>query len=535
MTNRLLQFISIASLIFAVLFVRVPELRAQNSPQQRPNIVVIYADDLGYGDVQCYNRERGKIPTPHIDSLALQGMRFTDAHSSSGVCSPSRYTLLTGRYHWRSRLQASIVGLWGAPLITPDRLTIGGLAKQNGYRTACIGKWHLGWNWPIPDEKRELFATMGYGGKKDIVASDKHRAAWSEVFSQRIPGGPMAVGFHEYFGTDVPNWPPYCFIENDRTVGIPTEYGDPKLFRKNQASQQGPALKGWTLEPILPTLGDRVSAFIRREAKSPEPFLIYVSLTSPHTPLSVNEEWKGKSGLNLYADFVMETDAVVGQMVETLDNSGEADNTLVVFTSDNGCAPYIGVGELEEMGHYPSGPLRGYKADAWEGGHRVPFIVRWPDMVMPGSVSDQLIHQADIMATVAAVLGTKLPDNTGEDSFNLMPLLKGEDDPIRNHAVSTSIQGVPAIRLGQWKYIPAPGSGGWGKGGDASQRIQLYNLADDVGETNNLAAEHSERVARMQGLLEELIVKGRSTPGPIQKNDVDVRRYPPKTSKPTQQ
>ena len=345
----------------------------------------------------------------------------------------------------------------------------------------------------------------------------------------------MAVGFHEYFGTDVPNWPPYCFIENDRTVGIPTEYGDPKLFRKNQASQQGPALKGWTLEPILPTLGDRVSAFIRREAKSPEPFLIYVSLTSPHTPLSVNEEWKGKSGLNLYADFVMETDAVVGQMVETLDNSGEADNTLVVFTSDNGCAPYIGVGELEEMGHYPSGPLRGYKADAWEGGHRVPFIVRWPDMVMPGSVSDQLIPQADIMATVAAVLGTKLPDNTGEDSFNLMPLLKGEDDPIRNHAVSTSIQGVPAIRLGQWKYIPAPGSGGWGKGGDASQRIQLYNLADDVGETNNLAAEHSERVARMQGLLEELIVKGRSTPGPIQKNDVDVRRYPPKTSKPTQQ
>ena len=191
-----------------------------------PNIVVIYADDLGYGDIQCYNPKRGKIPTPHVDKLASQGMRFTDAHSSSGVCSPSRYTILTGRYHWRSRLQIGIVRLWGPPLITPDRLTIGGLAKKHGYHTACIGKWHLGWNWPIPAGKRKLFSSTGYGGKKNIVATDEQRAAWREVFSKPITGGPIAVGFDEYFGTDVPNWPPYCFIENDRTVGIPSEYYD---------------------------------------------------------------------------------------------------------------------------------------------------------------------------------------------------------------------------------------------------------------------------------------------------------------------
>ena len=199
-------------------------------------------------------------------------------------------------------------------VITSDRLTIAGLAKQNGYRTACIGKWHLGWNWPIPPAKKKLLSTTGYRGKKDLTATDKHRAAWREVFSKPIPGGPVAVGFDEYFGTDVPNWPPYCFIENDRTVGIPSEFADPKLFEKNQASQQGPALAGWTLEPILPALGDRAVQFIRREAKTPAPFLMYMPLTSPHTPLSVNEEWKGKSGLNLYADFVMETDAVVGRV-----------------------------------------------------------------------------------------------------------------------------------------------------------------------------------------------------------------------------
>lgn len=491
----------------------------------QPNIVVIYADDLGYGDVQCYNRDRGRIPTPHIDGLAAEGMRFTDGHSSSAVCSPSRYTILTGRYHWRTRLQSGIVGLWGAPVIGPDRMTIGSLAKQRGYRTACIGKWHLGWNWPIPAAKKQLFRTTGYRGKKDLKATDEQRAAWREAFSKPIPGGPTAVGFDEYFGTDVPNWPPYCFIENDRTVGIPSEYADPKLFVKNQASQQGPALAGWTLEPILPALGDRSAEFIKREAETSEPFLLYLPLTSPHTPLSVNEPWKGKSGLNLYADFVMETDAIVGQVLQALKESGAEKNTIVVFTSDNGCAPYIGVSDLEKKGHYPSGPLRGYKADVWEGGHRVPFIVRWPCVVEAGSVSGQLVHQADLLATFAEILGETLPDDAGEDSFSLVSLLKGNEDPVRETSVSCSISGVPGLRRGDWKYIAAPGSGGWGKGGDQSQPVQLYDLSSDLGETRNRAAAQPERLAEMLALLEELITNGRSTPGTPQKNDVKVRRY----------
>ena len=496
--------------------------------QDKPNIVVLYADDLGYGDVQCYNPDRGKIPTPHIDRLATEGMRFTDGHSSSGVCTPSRYTLLTGRYHWRSQLQGGIVGLWGAPLITADRMTVGSFAKEHGYRTACIGKWHLGWNWPIPKEKMPLFRTTGYRGKKDLQATDEHRTAWREVFSKPIPGGPTAVGFEEYFGTDVPNWPPYCYIENDRTVGIPSEYAGVKLFEKNQASQQGPALEGWTLEPILPTLGDRAAGYIEREAKTPEPFLLYLPFTSPHTPLSVNDEWKGKSGLNLYADFVMETDAIVGQVLDALEKSGAAENTLVIFSSDNGCAHYIGVSDLEKMGHYPSGPLRGYKADAWEGGHRVPFIVRWPGVVEAGSVNDQLVHQADLLATVAEILDAALPENAGEDSFSLLPLLKGGTAPIRETSVSCSIRGTPSLRLGPWKYIAARGSGGWGKGGDQSQPVQLYDLSEDIGETKNLASEKPEKLTELQAKLEEVISRGRSTAGEPQNNDVKVKRYPEK-------
>ncbi|QTN34341.1 arylsulfatase [Akkermansiaceae bacterium] len=498
--------------------------------EKLPNIVVIYADDLGYGDVHCYNPERGKIPTPNIDRLAAEGMRFTDGHSSSGVCTPSRYTLLTGRYHWRSRLQKGIVGLWEKPLIAPHRLTIAGLAKRKGYKTACIGKWHLGWDWPIAPGQKAFFGSGGYKGKKDNAATGEHRAAWKETFSKPIPGGPTAVGFDEYFGTDVPNWPPYCFIENDRTIGIPSEYADKELFAENLASQQGPALEGWTLEPILPALIGRAVEFIGREAKTPEPFLLYLPLTTPHTPLSVNEEWKGKSGINTLADLVMETDAAVGNVLEALAENGLAENTLVVFSSDNGSAPYAGVPEQEAKGHFPSGPLRGYKADAWEGGHRIPFLVRWPGVVEAGQVSDVLVHQADLMATFAEVLGEELAPDEGEDSFSLVPLLKGEAESVRGNAVSASIQGVPALRSGAWKYIPAPGSGGWGKGGDQSQPLQLYDLSKDIGETQNLAATMPERVLRMSDLLENLIKRGRSTPGPEQDNDVEVRRFPGKSN-----
>jgi arylsulfatase A len=524
MTRLPSRWLSGLSLFFGLLlFVRSPHAA------ESPNIVVIYADDLGYGDVQCYNPDRGRIPTPHLDQLAAEGMRFTDAHSSSGVCSPSRYTLLTGRYHWRSQLQKGIVGTWQPPLIAADRVTIGSLAKQYGYRTACIGKWHLGWDWQLEPGDRALLGLNAKGqprlGPADVTAA--HRAAWQRIFSQPIGGGPTARGFDIYFGTDIPNWPPYCFIDQDRTVGIPTTLLPAGDFQHHRASTQGPALEGWSLEAVLPALRDRAVGFIAEAAARPEPFLLYLPLTSPHTPLAVNDPWKGRSGLdNACADLIMETDAVVGDILAAIAKAGVADDTLVVFTSDNGFAPYVGATDLEARGHFPSGPLRGYKADAWEGGHRVPFIVRWPGRVKPGSVCDQLVHQADLMATFADVFGATLPDNVGEDSVSLLPLLQGGPGPVREHAVSCSVNGVPAARFGSWKYIASSGSGGWSQGGDASQPVQLYDLAVDLGETKNLAAAEPERVAQMQTLLDQLITDGRSTPGIPQKNDVDVIRHP---------
>jgi len=497
----------------------------------KPNIVILYADDLGYGDVSCYNSVRGKIATPHIDRLAAQGMRFTDAHSSSGVCSPSRYTLLTGRYHWRTRLQQGIVKVWEHPLIAADRLTIGKLAQQQGYRTACIGKWHLGWDWPIADETRDHFEALARQ-PESAEATDEARAAWRTTFEKSIGGGPTTRGFHEYFGTDVPNWPPYCFIENDRTVGVPTELLPAKLLKNKLASLQGPALEGWRLESILPALAKRAERFIERQANPRQPFLLYVPLTSPHTPLAVNAPWKGKSGLgNDAADFILETDATVGRILQALDEAGAADNTLVFFTSDNGFAPYVGAKELEARGHYPSGPLRGYKGDAWEGGHRIPFIARWPGVIQSGRASDQLVHQADLLATFADILDAELPDDAGEDSVSLLPLFEGKDEPIREHAVSQSHGGLLAVRQGTWKLVVGPGGRGPRSGLAAKTRSrtagQLYDLAEDLGETNNLYAERPGLVAELTDLLERLVTDGRSTPGKKQSNDVPVnwRRF----------
>jgi arylsulfatase A-like enzyme len=490
----------------------------------RPNFLIILADDLGYGDMQANNPARGKIPTPHMDRLGSQGMRFTDGHTSSGCCSPTRYTLLTGRYHWRTRLQQGIVPVWGAPLIAPDRLTIGTLAQQHGYRTACIGKWHLGRDWPITDPQRPLFEGLGggRGGGAKVVTelTDAHREVWKAVFSKPIPGGPTTRGFDEYFGTDVPNWPPYCFIENDRTVGIPTELLPAAKLVKNQASLQGPALEGWQLEPVLPALADRAAEFIARQTKSGEPWLLYLPLTSPHTPISPTDAWRGKSSIDHpYADFVMETDAMIGRVLKALDDSGAADTTFVLFTSDNGCASYIGVEEMEARGHFPSGPLRGYKASVYEGGHRVPLVVRWPGVVRPGSVCGQLVHQADLMATIAEILGATLPQSAGEDSISFLPLLKGTDEPIREHAVSTACDGTPSLRQGSWKLVLAADD-------EAHTPVQLYDLGSDLGETRNVAAIQSELVAEMSERMERFIVAGRTTPGAKQKNDVKVRRYP---------
>jgi arylsulfatase A-like enzyme len=281
------------------------------------------------------------------------------------------------------------------------------------------------------------------------------------------------------------------------------------------------------------------------EAQKDKPFFLYFALNSPHTPLAPSKEWKGKSGLGDYADFVMQTDAIVGEVMSALEDNGLAKDTLIFVTSDNGCAPYVGtkvssdprdshdrvgaVLDLEERGHYPSGPLRGYKSDAWEGGHRVPFIVRWPKVVKPGTICHSLAHQADIMATAADILGIELPDDAGEDSVSLLPLLEDCSQHVRDHSISASISGVPVMRTGKWLYIPAPGAGGWSDSiepGNQSQPIQLYDLASDIGQQTNVADQHPKRCAEMQSLLEAFIDHGRSTPGPRLMNDVEVIRYP---------
>ena len=505
------------------------ELFAKDNSTLKPNIIFILADDLGYGDVRCLNPERGKIPTPCMDKLANQGIRFTEAHSTSSICSPSRYGILTGRYNWRSRMQAGLVGEWGAPfgdIIGKDRLTVAGLLKQNGYNTACIGKWHLGMDWPkeVKNIKSQKPVNPETG-----EASEEQKTQWQKIFSQRLGDGPTTRGFDYYFGTDVPNWPPYCFIENDKTVGIPSRWLPAKLLKNFQASTPGPALENWSLEAILPTLVDKACDYIERRSKESKPFFLYLPLTAPHTPLAVTDKWKGKSGLGVYPDWVMETDAAIGKILERVDQSGAAGNTLVVLTSDNGMAPYIGVHEYEKEGHYPSEWRRGYKGDAWDGGHRIPLIARWPGVIQPGTSSSRMVCLVDFMATCADIIGVKLPDNAAEDSVSILPLLKGNDKPVHEAIVSHSAGGKFAIRDGKWKLQLCPGSGGpWDDPKDDQATaeglppIQLYDMTQDIGEQKNVQAEHPEIVERLTKILEKYVADGRSTPGTPQSNDAKV-------------
>ena len=506
MKKHLFQLFAIACLVFG----------GDVYAQKRPNIIIILADDLGYGDVQCFN-PGGKIRTPNIDRLAAAGMKFTDAHSSSGICTPSRYSLLTGRYHWRSRLQEGIVEKWERPLITPERTTIADFARQNGYQTAAMGKWHLGWNWPIDEQDRHHFTQFGsFEGRPknpeaQPVATEEDRAAWSRAFARPIKGGPLAVGFDTYFGTDVPNWPPFCFIRDEKTIGIPTEFLKQPLVTINQASFQGPALKDWKLELILPELEKEAVNYITKHASSSKPFLLYLPLTSPHTPLAIIEKWRNSSGLNNdYADFVIQTDATVGRILDALKQTGLENNTLVIFTSDNGCGSYIGVKDLEARGHYVSGGLRGYKGDVWEGANRVPFIVRYPGVAKAGSVCDKLVMQADFMATIAEIVGKKLPDNVGEDSYSFLPLLKGSNKATRENAIYCRFDGLQAIRKGEWKLV-------------CTATPQLYDLKTDIAETKNVAAENPKIVEELLLLRKKLISEGRSTTGAHQRNDVTVK------------
>ena len=466
----------------------------------RPNIVYILCDDLGYGDVHCLNPQRSRIPTPNLDRLAAEGMVLTEAHSSSSVCTPSRYSILTGRYGWRTRLQYHVLGGNAPPLISEDRLTVPTLLKRHGYTTACIGKWHLGLSIPTPQE----FST------------------------KKITDGPTTRGFDSFFGLSASlDGPPFAYIENDHFVEPPTVT---KTFVRT-----GPAAPSFEAVDVLPTLTRKAVGFIGG-AKSP--FFLYLPLTSPHTPVVPSPEWQGKSGVGQYGDFVMQTDWVIGQIMAALDEAGVRDDTLLVVSSDNGFAPYVGLNrtgdmklyaEIESVGHFPSADRRGYKSDIWDGGHRVPLIVRWPRKVKAGSTCDHLVSLTDLMATCAEMLGEKLPDDAGEDSVSMLPALLGTaDKPGREAVVYHSIHGSFAIQRGRWKLILCPDSGGWSLPRRRTPEartlppVQLYDTLADVGERDNQSEQHPEIVAQLTALLETYVNEGRSTPGPRQTNDVPV-------------
>jgi len=494
------------SLTAAFGLILLPDFSRAAPAKNPPNVVFILADDLGIGDPGCYNPS-SMIRTPNLDRMAAQGMRFTDAHSPSSVCTPTRYGIMTGRYAWRTRLQKGVLFGLSAPLIAPDRPTVASLLKQAGYRTACFGKWHLGLGWAgNTTDDGDL-----KGGKVD--------------YAKPLTDGPVTHGFDTFFGIPASlDMPPFVWVDNDRVTEQPT--ATKKWLR------QGPAGPSFEAVDVLPTLTKKTVGYIEAhaaDAKAGKPFFIYLPLNSPHTPIVPSPEWQGKSGISAYADFVMQTDHSVGQILDALDKSGLADNTLVFFTSDNGCSPAANVKELESKGHYPSAQFRGYKADIWEGGHRVPFICRWPGKVKAGSTSRQVICLTDLMATCAELVGLSVPVNAGEDSVSILPALLGTDTrPLRASVVHHSSNGMFALRQGDWKLELCPGSGGWCEPRDpvALQQglpmAQLYDFGKSTDEQQNLQAANPEVIAKMRGELEKIVKDGRSTPGASQKNDVDV-------------
>lgn len=468
---------------------------------KRPNVVFILADDMGYGDVSCLN-PAGKIRTPCLDRLAGAGMAFCDAHASSAVCTPSRYSLLTGRYNWRSWLKEGVTFGYDRPVIEAGRMTVASFLKSHGYATACFGKWHLGWSW-----QRE-------NGSADSPVD----------FSQAITDGPTARGFDSFFGISASlDMPPYVYVENDRATAIPDR--DTPGCSGKAFWREGPIAPDFEHAEVLPTLCRRAVQWLEKQAAGAQPFFLYFPLPAPHTPILPAEPFRGCSGTNAYGDFCLQVDAVVGEIADSIDRLGLRDNTVLIFASDNGCAPMADLQELAAAGHFPSYHFRGHKADIYEGGHRVPLIVRWPDTIAPGQRCDDTVCLVDLLATCADILGEKLPADAGEDSVSNLPLWRGLplDRSLREATVHHSIDGSFSIRKGRWKLEMCPGSGGWssprpGKECEGLPPMQLYDLQDDVGERRNRLAEYPEVVADLQDLLTQYVVNGRSTPGEAQGN-----------------
>lgn len=481
---------------------------------QLPNIVYILSDDLGYGDLSCYN-ENSKIITPNIDRLAGEGMKFTDAHTSSAVCTPTRYGIITGRYNWRSSLKSGVLQGHSGALIPVERTTIASMLQEKGYNTAFIGKWHLGWNWATkspPDNDAEGWSSKVF----DTID-----------FSKPVSNGPKELGFNYSFGHAASlDMPPYVYVENSLATRVPTyetvDTGKYTWWRK------GPTSTDFDHAEVTQNFFARTIDFIQNNSGNKNPFFVYLALPSPHTPILPSGEWQGKSGMNYYADFVLEIDYLVGQLMHAIQKAEIEENTLVIFTSDNGCSPQADFEVLESLGHHPSYIFRGHKADIYEGGHRVPFIAKWPEKIRKGQVSGEIICTVDFMATCAEITGYKLADNEGEDSYSILPLFEGKklEKPLRDATIHHSVNGSFAIRKGDWKLIMCPGSGGWSfptpgdkAANDTLPPVQLYNLLEDPAEQFNRHADQPEKVEELKTLLTKIIRNGRSTPGVPQAND----------------
>ena len=506
-TNRL------ASLLATALFaIPLPTSRAEQTA--KPNIIILYADDLGYGDLACYN-PKSPIPTPNLDALASQGMRFTDAHSSSGICTPSRYAMLTGRHHWRDF--HNIVNSFEPSVFPKGRLTMAGMLHSEGYRTAAMGKWHLGWNWDAI-KKNNAPAQKGGGKKKKAVGVEDYD--WLKP----IPGGPLSVGFDHYFGEDVINFPPYCWFVDDKIIQAPDRMlkswiWEPVKEGKPQL-RPGPMAPDWNPYEVVPKLTRHAVEFIKSRKNEEQPFFLYFAYPSPHTPIIPNKEFVGKSGAGPYGDYVVETDDSVGQILAALKDSGLDDKTLVVFTADNGPEHYAYERD-EKFGHWSSHPFRGLKRDIYEGGHRLPFLVKWPGVVPPGSVCNALVSQIDLMATFAAVVGYKLPANAAEDSHDLLPLFQGGTGAVRDTHVHNTFDTF-AIRHGDWVLVDAKDGYGskvdpeWetrhGYPADDSEAAELYNIKEDIAQKKNLAAAHPEKVEELRSLLNKIRQQGHTAP-----------------------
>ena len=450
---------------------------------KRPNIVFILADDMGYGDVHVLNKN-SRIPTPHLDSLSVEGMTFTDAHSPSAVCTPTRYGTLTGRYCWRTRLKRGVLGGYSAPLIDAKRSTVATVMKRRGYHTAAIGKWHLGMGMPALKDKS--VATNRWDGDGGID------------FKGKIADGPTTRGFEYYFGVSASlDMAPYVWIENDGFTMAPTIQQPAVKFPGYV--RKGPRAKDFIIEEGLDRIADKAVGYISDKSKAEKPFFLYMPLTAPHKPVSPHKRFQGKTKLGPYGDFIVQVDATVGRVLQAIDDAGIKGNTLVMFTSDNGSFMHRLNGEEPDHvsdksiqafradHHTANGQFRGTKADVWEAGHHVPFFVRWPGVVKPKSSCDETICHVDLMATCAEITDTKLKDNEGEDSFSLLPLMKGHSWE-RAAVINHSAAGMFAIRNGKYKLVLGNGSGGReAPRGKAFQKpYQLFDLSKDIGERDNL-------------------------------------------------